>query len=692
MRKVGYFGIIVLLWFIFFLPIFRGSTLFDDIIEQFYPAFYFLTSSLKKGVIPFFNHHLFGGFPFLNEPMYLALNPFFILRHLIGLLNNSLYTYNLLVSINYLFAYIFAFLFLSKKFNETISLFGATVYVFSMNHITTIVHPHVFDLIPLIPLILYFLESKPYISAVILGISFHTQHPQKPLYLLMAVAIFYIMKILKDKRKIYEFWFYLIIVGFFLLAYYFQGKDLFNFSERFSWDIKSLLESSYHIDKFISLTIPKFYGSIEEGSFYTGGPYHFYMQMSIYFSVPALILAIYGFIKNRSDSYVRFVALVILSMFFVALGDHNPIVYGVYSSGLIKGLRDPVRALHILPIFVSVLSCYGLKTLIDDGDKTTLLKVSGVVFLLSMAFVVLVKTDYDNSAEVVKFFILVLLFIAASSVKGLGENYFSAMFILLAFADLYMAGNPYLKRNVDIERYYNPPYVRDLKPEGLGYYRINARFSGGMALPRNSGMINGLELTDGYEPLISRYYIGFYRFLINRVDGFENMLYMADVKYYITEKGFKENTFRLSRAAICYNAVVIEDSATFFGEIRNLKPDRVVYLQDRPRKTYSSDKPCKPAKVLNYDYEHIRIEFSEKEPSVLYISLSVYPLWKARINGKNAQILRANWTFMAVETPAGKGVVEIYCDKKPLTMAALMWLTGFILGFAITLVGFIRKD
>jgi len=210
---------IFLLWFIFFLPIFQGSTLFDDTIEEFYPAFYFFTESLKKGQIPFFNHHLFSSFPFLNEPQYLALNPLFLLRHLFGILNNSLYAYNLLVSLNYLLSLIFAYLFFRKRFDEGVSLFGSVVYTFSMNHITTIVHPHVFDLIPLIPLIFYFLDEKPLLSAIILGISFHTGHPQKPIYLLIPIILYFV-----SVRRFKVLILYIIALLPFILSYYFQVK------------------------------------------------------------------------------------------------------------------------------------------------------------------------------------------------------------------------------------------------------------------------------------------------------------------------------------------------------------------------------------------------------------------------------------------------------------------------------------
>lgn len=673
------------LWLVFFFPILKGSTMFDDTIEQFYPAFHFLVLNLRNFSLPFFNHHQFAGFPFLNEPQYFALNPFFILRHIVGILNDSLHTYNIMVAMNYLFGFVFSFLYLKRKFEESIALFGAIIYTFSMNHITTIVHPHVFDLIPLVPLIFYLLETSPFISAIFMGISFHTGHPQKPLYLLLSVIIYYLLLSIKDRKRFVEFVAYIFVVVPFILAYYFQAKDLFGFSERVEWDIKSLLESSYHLDKFVSLLIPKFYGSIEEGSVYVGGPYHFYMQMSIYFSIVGLVMAIFAVIKHWKDFYVKFSTIVILVMIFLALGDQNPIINFVYSTGLVKGLRDPVRALHITPIFVSILASYGLKSFMESKDAKRILKILGVLIFIAILYMFSFNKPYnfDNSGEILKFFLLALsvYILSFALTRGLSGGIFIISIIILTFLDLYSAGNPYLRRNLDVENYYNPEYINDIKPPQLGYYRINARFNKGLALPRNSGMINGLELVDGYEPLISRYYIGFYRYMISREEGFDKLLSAANVRYYIGERGFNELKNTLPRTCIYYDAKVLRDSSEFFGSLRDYDVHRSLYLQDSLRRVYDDPSPCKPASILNYDYKHVRFSYESDKPGVLYISIPVYPYWEVNVNGKKGRILRANWAFMAVEILPGRGIVEVSYNARDIIITVSLWMLGVIFGF-----------
>jgi hypothetical protein len=72
---------------------------------------------------------------------------------------------------------------------------------------------------------------------------------------------------------------------------------------------------SYHFDRIITLIIPKFYGSIENE--YVGGPYYFYTEMTFYFTIIGLLLAIYGSVKNYKDKFV--LSLIVSSILLLCL-------------------------------------------------------------------------------------------------------------------------------------------------------------------------------------------------------------------------------------------------------------------------------------------------------------------------------------------------------------------------------------
>ncbi|MEO0223245.1 MAG: YfhO family protein, partial [candidate division WOR-3 bacterium] len=93
---------------------------------------------------------------------------------------------------------------------------------------------------------------------------------------------------------------------------------------------------------------------------------------------------------------------------------------------------------------------------------------------------------------------------------------------------------------------------------------------------------------------------------------------------------------------------------------------------------------CKSVKILNYDYEKIKLSYESDKPAILYVSLPIYPYWKARVDGKETKILRANWTFMALEVPRGSYTVEIFYDKRPLIISITLWLLGLFLGLGFS--------
>jgi Predicted membrane protein len=377
---------------------------------------------------------------------------------------------------------------------------------------------------------------------------------------------------------------------------------------------------------------------------------------------------------------VKVFAISSIILFLLALGDQNPLINFLYSTGIIKGLRDPVRALHILPIFVSLFSAYGLRSFLERRDENTILKITLLILAFSIPFL-LQRPRIDNSGEILKFFVLIILTYALLRLRGILPNSITA----LTFFDLYLAGNPYLKRRIDTESYYKPTFVSDLMPKGLGEYRINARFNLGLALPRNSGMINGLELLDGYEPLVSKFYLEYYRNLINRIEGFEKLLDMGNVRFYITEDGFRENPGYLPRSCVFFKAEVVKDSGEFFGNLKKFDTRNIVYLQDEPKGKYEKFEPCIPAKILKYDYTSIILEYSSKREGILYISLPIYPYWRAKIDGKDIRIMRANWTFIALEVPKGSHRIEIHHDKISIILTISLWFLGLLLGISLSL-------
>ena len=76
----------------------------------------------------------------------------------------------------------------------------------------------------------------------------------------------------------------------------------------------------------------------------------------------------------------------------------------------------------------------------------------------------------------------------------------------------------------------------------------------------------------------------------------------------------------------------------------------------------------------------VRIEAECSAPAHLVLAQSWYPGWKARVNGIEAPLLRANAAFVGVELPSGLSVVEIAYEPKSIEAGLWIALASGIVG------------
>jgi hypothetical protein len=83
------------------------------------------------------------------------------------------------------------------------------------------------------------------------------------------------------------------------------------------------------------------------------------------------------------------------------------------------------------------------------------------------------------------------------------------------------------------------------------------------------------------------------------------------------------------------------------------------------------------------EVDRFTLNVTTDRPALLVITDNYYPAWKAEIDGEEAPILRANYTFRAVPVPAGTHEVRFYYDSGRLdnsayASAAILMLLGGI--------------
>jgi uncharacterized membrane protein YfhO len=82
------------------------------------------------------------------------------------------------------------------------------------------------------------------------------------------------------------------------------------------------------------------------------------------------------------------------------------------------------------------------------------------------------------------------------------------------------------------------------------------------------------------------------------------------------------------------------------------------------------------------------VETESADDALLVLTDTYYPGWRAKVDGSDAEILRADYVFRAVVLPAGNHTVEFeFKPRSFLFGAALSCLGGLIwLGWALALL------
>jgi hypothetical protein len=251
------------------------------------------------------------------------------------------------------------------------------------------------------------------------------------------------------------------------------------------------------------------------------------------------------------------------------------------------------------------------------------------------------------------------------------------------------------------------------------------------ALIPNLGLRYHLFESEGYASLVLKDYMDFLE-PVKRISLKEaqHLLGLANVRYLISqwvieEEGMKpvynkginvyENLYFFPRVFFVSEAVVIKDRGEVIERLfdPDFDPTKEVILEEGGRRQGSGirgqgsgircqgsedrKQNLKPknyhspltthhsplTQIIEYQPNQVIIKTSLQEPGFLFLSDTYYPGWTAYIDGAKTKIYRANYTFRAIELPAGEHVVEFV--YRPLSFR--IGVLGSVLTL-ITLIGY----
>ena len=144
-----------------------------------------------------------------------------------------------------------------------------------------------------------------------------------------------------------------------------------------------------------------------------------------------------------------------------------------------------------------------------------------------------------------------------------------------------------------------------------------------------------------------------------------------------------ENKYYLPRAFLVEQFQVIKTDQEFANAFSELTfdPRTTILLDEEPRRFLELKKtPIIPklkstVSVITYENNRIVLGVTTPAAALLFASEAYYPGWKAYVDGRPEEILRANYTFRAI--PLGPGTHRVEMVMEPLS---------FKIGLAVTVV------
>jgi len=152
------------------------------------------------------------------------------------------------------------------------------------------------------------------------------------------------------------------------------------------------------------------------------------------------------------------------------------------------------------------------------------------------------------------------------------------------------------------------------------------------------------------------------------------------VRVFTGEVKVYENLAFQERAYVASEVLVLPDEEDQLRALLWVRPGQVVLEAASARNSAGSGKPSGAfapggtARVVTYEAERVVVEAELAAPGYLVLTDSYYPGWRAWVDGRETQILRANYLFRAVAVSEGRHTVEFRYEPASLTIG--LWVSG----------------
>jgi hypothetical protein len=715
----------------------------SDSFSQLYPWRSLAGEYWRRAQAPLWNPYMLSGIPFLATLQSATLSPLNIFYTFLP----DVWAWTAIVVMQVFLSALFMYLFLrSIKLPVLPSLFGALTFCFSGYMVGRLEYATGSQAGLWLPLLLLFTnklwENRTFLYlAIVAGIFFMLFTAgdfQVPFYSVGIYVLYVLFKYFRDKNK--QSFVYALVglaAGILLAALQLMPTlDLYGQSIRAGDNY--VQEYNYGLLDFKKITNfiwPDFYGNVVTGNYWGTYTYHEYIA---FVGVCALLLALYSLLKKKSseEKFVWFI--FVLSLLFLFPNPIALLPYKLHLPGLSSSLAS--RILFVSGWCLSVLSAYGLAKAIKN-KFSNLWPILIILLVISLS-VFMALIGYTKFANLADMQLVINLKVAAKNIIpsliilfGLGiiiwlarfktfVKYLPVLVLLLAALEMYR----FAWKNTPFA------YLKFVFPDNpVTEYLKEAdkplRIAGG--IPTNLFMQYRLESVEGYEPL----YPTLGGKWVSALDGGDiniparrygllhnfksNLLNYAGVDYIIDYKRgpfddinidgkFKselldkrfvpvvnfgrvavfENLQSLPRVYLTNRYLIETDPAKIVKLLEN--NSRIVVLEKPPSGVIKGQSFNTTNIFYSQGLNKVTVTASSELDTILVLSESYAPGWRVYLDGKEAELLVANFAYRAVVFPQGEHKVEyIYSPKsfrigKWISISTLLFLFGIIFYEQIT--------
>ncbi len=437
---------------------------------------------------------------------------------------------------------------------------------------------------------------------------------------------------------------------------------------------------------------------------------------TIYLGVVPFCLSTFFFLTKDRRRWL-FALLMAISVIF-ALGGNTPIYKLLYRVPPFSSVRYPVKFLFLFFFMISITAGLGLDRL-RQGVAEQNRRIHGAIhfffylgfaFALTWAYTVLfrerVVSLFDrigfkpeaynlisvNIHDIRRFCFFAFLFCILVLVyrRVTRKRLAMAFMVIILALDLFLANYGFYS-SLSWETYLRPhEFVSEIVERGkLDRYFLTPktqskynRFPGDKAaLGSPYAPLTGLYAVEGAEVLRLSYYDQFMHCLKGAasLDEAKRLFDSAGIRYVVSVIKLDNNDFTLLKSITIDDAPVylyeytrspgrftlfsqaysVPDEKSCVAKLLDHKTDlrRELVILGKVSPTKSLSASAGKVEIVKYGPNQVILKSSAAQEAFLYATDTFYPGWRAYVDGKRVEIMRANLAFRAVKVPSGEHTV-----------------------------------